>query len=257
MDMDDGTLSRYSPALLRRGSGPKDSSWNEKYNLIEIPVTFCPFFRLYFIEGEIPFAGLSKIKYKGVFYMKHTKKLLALLLVLLLAFGLAMPATAAVNWDEFKITKQPQGLTIKEGESFTLSVEVNVPAGLEVEYQWRRGSTFIKNATSPQLHLSPDHPMYPPDGRLGGVEVSYDCWITAYEKDNVGIVLKTDRIWTDIARVKTERSTWGKILDVTIAPFGYAFTLTMLSPAMILIFPFAYIYFLILSYVEGFRALFS
>jgi len=189
--------------------------------------------------------------------MKFTKRMLAMVLTFALALSLALPAMAAVDWNDFRITKQPQNLTIKQGESFTLSVEVNVPVGVEVEYQWWRGSTPIENATSVQLHLVPDDPMYPPIGRLGGGEVRYECIITAYEKDSVGAVITTRNLRSDSIRVRMERSTWGKILDVTIAPFGYAFTLTMLSPAMILIFPFAYIYFLILSYVEGFKALFS
>jgi len=59
--------------------------------------------------------------------MKLTKRLFAVLLTFALVLGFALPAMAAVKWSEFRITKQPQSQTIKHGESFTLSVEMNAP----------------------------------------------------------------------------------------------------------------------------------
>ena len=105
--------------------------------------------------------------------MKHTKRLLALLLALVLALGLAMPAMAAVNWDDIIVTP-PQDLFVPYGESYTLSVEVVAPAGAEVSYQWHRrvtvlGSRFnvgwsdlIPGATSPTLQLNPGDDFYAP-----------------------------------------------------------------------------------------------
>ena len=193
--------------------------------------------------------------------MKSTKKPLALLLTLALAFALVLPATAAVDWSEFRITKQPQNLTIKQGDSFTLSVEVNVPEGFEVEYQWRRmsgGSTNIEGATSPELHLGPNDSHYPTDSRYGGDSVVYECWITAYVKNADDIIVLERRISSGSASVQTKRTVLGKILDVTIAPFWYAFGGVMATPVVsIPLFPFAYLFWLVLAYVSGFRALFS
>ena len=89
------------------------------------------------------------------------KKLLALLLAVLMLFGLyAVGASAktldgdtaqaglaplAVDWDDFYIITQPEDQEIPFGSDFTLSVAVNVPAGAKVTYQWNR----IEGATEP------------------------------------------------------------------------------------------------------------
>jgi len=188
--------------------------------------------------------------------MKKAKRilstLLALALALTLAFSLTLPASAAVNWNDFYITKQPQGLTIKHGDSFTLSVEVNVPADAEIKYQWYCGSNRIENAVNSELHLGPDDRYYLEDYSLGGSSASYMCEITAQEIGN------SDKrtIWSNSAHVTTERSFWGKLLDVTIAPFGYAFSAVIVTPVFIPIFPLAYLGFLIYFYVQGFMGLF-
>jgi len=189
--------------------------------------------------------------------VKFTKRILAALLTLTLALSLALPTMAAVNWDDFRIAKQPQGLTIKEGESFTLSVEVNVPDGVEVAYQWSISTKRIENATTPELHLGPDDPYYPENSPLGGASTDYICDITAYEKDGGGNVISKRYLISDRVRVTTERSFWGKLLDVTIAPFGYAFSAVIVAPVFIPIFPLAYLGFLIYFYVQGFMGLFS
>ena len=45
---------------------------------------------------------------------------------------------AATDWDDFYIiTQPPENLYVPYGESFALSVEVNVPDGVDaVTYQW-------------------------------------------------------------------------------------------------------------------------
>jgi len=174
-----------------------------------------------------------------------------------LAIGLALPAIAAVNWDDFRITKQPQDLTIKHGDSFTLSVEVNIPDGVEVEYRWQRGSSYIEGATAPELHLRTDDSFYPEFSRLGGDLADYVCDIIGYEKDAVGNVISSRSLRSDRVRAGTERTSLGKLLDVTIAPFGYAFTMVVMSPALALIFPISYLGCLVYCYIEGFKALFS
>jgi hypothetical protein len=188
------------------------------------------------------------------------KKLLATLLTLALALSLALPAMAAVNWDEFRITKQPQDLTIKHGDSFTLSVEVNVPDGVhEVTYQWYNKSLNpIENATSSELHFRPDDSYYPTDSRLGGSQAEFQVWITAYIKNADDVVVVVRRILSNTVSVQTERTALGKFLDVTIAPFGYAFSSVIATaPVSVPLFPLAYLYWLVLAYISGFRALFS
>jgi len=188
--------------------------------------------------------------------MKFTKRILATLLTLALALTLALPAAAAVDWNEFRITKQPQDMTIKYGDSFTLSVEVDVPDGVEVEYQWYRGSK-IEGATDSSLHGTPSDPYYPEYSSLGGDNEIFECWITAYEKDADGNVISWDRICTGSIHVYAERTALGKVYDVTIGPFGYAFTMVVMSPALAIFFPISYLGCLIYSYYLGFKGLFS
>ena len=90
------------------------------------------------------------------------KKRFALLLALAMAFCLGVPAMAA---PDFSINVQPQDITINYGESFTLSVEAEVPAGQSAAYQWWRvGGTWndlIPGATGPDLCLSYGDNAYP------------------------------------------------------------------------------------------------
>ena len=63
--------------------------------------------------------------------MKHTKKLLALLLTFIMAIGIGIPITAEENDLPYVITP-PKDITIAYGRSFKLSVEVYVPEGWTV-----------------------------------------------------------------------------------------------------------------------------
>jgi len=154
--------------------------------------------------------------------MKLTKKLLTLLLTLALALSLTLPAMAAVNWDEFRITRQPQDLTIIYGESFTLSVEVSLPAGIvDVEYQWfRRGNWIIsiQGATEPELRLSHGDLQY---ASFKSNDVYY-CEITAYEKDGDGNELSSKTLTSHRVRVYAENKAptlWESILGIILSPF--------------------------------------
>ena len=91
--------------------------------------------------------------------MKHIRRILALAVVLALALALAMPAMAAVNWDDFYIIKQPpEVLYVRNGESFTLSVEAKTPDGVSlVTYQWYRGyGDWIEGATTATSRTFPE-----------------------------------------------------------------------------------------------------
>jgi hypothetical protein len=200
--------------------------------------------------------------------MKFTKRLLAVALTLALALSLALPAMAAVDWTEFKITKQPQDLTIKYGDSFTLSVEVAVPEGVEVEYQWyyRDGSSGnaipIENATSLELQVKPDALFYPENVRFGGATINYTCQATAYAKDEAGNIILPKKHLGSSVDVKTERTTSGRLYDLFIAPFEYAFGTTVALISMtygilIPVSPLAFLFGLVFGFVEGLRGLFN
>jgi len=151
--------------------------------------------------------------------MKHTKKLLAALLSLILVLSLVAPVMAeeiyaapanvvslAVNWDDFYIISQsPDELTVPFKSDFTLGVEVNIPAGAEVTYQWEYviygnlSSFRMENATEPVFHCSPGDVCYPtaPAARpYKEKSKDFFCTITAVEKDVNGNVVDTARLVT-------------------------------------------------------------
>ena len=132
--------------------------------------------------------------------MKHAKKLLALLLACVMAFGLGVSALAEEPLPQ--IITQPRDQTITNGDSFTLSIEMVVPAGWAVEYQWvvvyynaygEIRAEEIQGATQPILRLSPGdafYPPYPPEAKRYGSSLNYRCDITVRNGD--GVVLKPD-----------------------------------------------------------------
>jgi len=126
------------------------------------------------------------------------------------------------------ITKQPVDLTIQRGESFTLSVEVSIPDGVEVEYLWYMYTPDYpyEGATAADLHLGPDDPGYPPPLSSSLAQSSskpFRCRITAYEKDSSGNVVSTrtltsQRVDVVVENVK-DNSFLGKLYKVIVAPF--------------------------------------
>ncbi|MCL2106236.1 MAG: hypothetical protein FWH26_04140 [Oscillospiraceae bacterium] len=158
--------------------------------------------------------------------MKHTKRLFAALLTLALALPIALPA-AAVNWDEFRITTQPESRYIKHGGSCTLSVEVNVPAGTEETYQWfhyPEGDWVpITGANASELEVSPGKSYYPKYDFFGNFSTSFYCEITAYEKDSEGTVISTRKRESNWASVYTDRAFLAKVFLFMAEPFTYAY----------------------------------
>jgi len=166
--------------------------------------------------------------------MKFAKRMLATLLTFALALSLALPTMAAVNWNEFRIVKKTLDLDINHGERFTLSVEVNVPDGVEeVEYQWEYRSYLsatglIENATSPELTIEADSPYYPGSNKLGsgkhgGTWAEYRCQVTAYEKDNGGNIISSRVITSNYVRVTRTRTFQEKLYSVILEPWARAF----------------------------------
>jgi len=210
--------------------------------------------------------------------MNHAKRMLALLLTLALVFTLALPSFASeeaseepskpqsiVNWNEFRITKQPESPTITHGESFTLNVEVNAPEGVEVEYQWYSVANSdvkkIEGAITPTLHLNPNDNHYPENKTSGGHSTIYRCKLIGYEKDEDGNVVSSSGRFTS-ADVRIERTSSGKLYDLLIQPFVSAFwaTFGMLSMTIGLLLPVSpiiFLGFLILGFAHGFKGLFS
>jgi len=73
--------------------------------------------------------------------MITTKRLIALLMSLVLAFTLALPAFAETEAPEVNpampvITVQPESVTILNGSSYTLSVQAEIPNGDPLRYEW-------------------------------------------------------------------------------------------------------------------------
>jgi len=195
--------------------------------------------------------------------MKQFKRLLALGLAFALAIGLALPAMAVVNWDDFRITKQPQNLTIQKGESFTLGVEVTIPDGVEVGYEWYgAGARRIADKTDPVLQIGPSDSAYPSDYTNRAAETSYRCKITAYEKDSTGETIESKMLYSETVSVTVEDNSFqGKLYSVIVGPFqvagGITLTYIMLSFGLVIpISPLIFLFFLIRAFFESVGGLF-
>jgi len=161
--------------------------------------------------------------------MKTCKRLSALLLALLLAFGIASPAAAEIEAPDAElsvelpdaelsaeidvlsdaepspaspaprddnpampvITKQPQSITVKCCEEFTLSVEAYIPNGDEVGYRWYieylpNHSSSISDAKSPSL-LVPYFYLFRPYLSISSNPVTqYSLYCSVYNKTGAG-----------------------------------------------------------------------
>jgi len=86
--------------------------------------------------------------------VKHTKKLLALLLALIFALGASITVMADIEPEgppkQFGITAQPQAQTVAYGEKFTLSVSVQYATGtttMDITYEWKYREVGAKEYT--------------------------------------------------------------------------------------------------------------
>ena len=205
--------------------------------------------------------------------MKHTKRMLAIVLTFALTLSLAMPAMAAkFNWDNFYVTQQPKSQTIKDGEGFSLSAAANIPEGVtEVTYQWSYrhagASKDIEGATTPALEVGSDDPWYPQYSFFqntkyaGGVNTSYTCEITAYVKDDDGNVTASKFV-NAYCTVRLERGILEKLFDLFLAPFAFGggAVVALSSMTMGILIPFAPVIFLgglVFGVVFGIQGLFE
>ena len=156
--------------------------------------------------------------------MKTTKRMLAILLTLILAFTLALPAMAEeseppVNWDElYIVTQPPEQLTVPFGADIVLSVEVSAPEGVVVVYQWQIGDRATPASEQPQLRLSPGSPYYPAaEAPYLPTQVIYRAIITAIVEDEYGNtaymrVIQSRSVFVTI-EPERERTTWESITN--------------------------------------------
>ena len=82
----------------------------------------------------------------GVFVMKQTKRILAILLALALGLALMVPAGAA-DMDAPIFTKRmPLAIVARAGKSVALEVQARVPSGVtaELKYQWYASEDYLE-----------------------------------------------------------------------------------------------------------------
>lgn len=181
--------------------------------------------------------------------MKHTKKLLALLLTALLAFALAAPAMA-VDRDDITITGPTSAVPF--GQAFTLSVSVELPDGTEIEsYQWKffyGSSQQIEGATDSILRVAPGQPAYPKGTEpFWPAQYKYSCSVTLAEKDAQGNTVGTqtiDSLSFDVTVGRERKMNFGEMMKyaavegagfVAMTSFLSAFLLLPLAPITFLI----------------------
>ncbi len=192
--------------------------------------------------------------------MKHIKMLSALLLTLTLVFSLLLPATAAVNWDEFKVTAQDKSLSLPYGEAFTIGLEATAPEGAQLSYQWYQSDgndTPIPDATGNSLSVGPDDSLYPAAPKTGKASyLSIFCVISATEFDTEGAVVETRKKTVYYSVIFSDVSFWGKVYGITVIPFMQGFATVAASYLLsggfsLLLSPFIFIYGLIAAFIHN------
>ncbi len=162
--------------------------------------------------------------------MENTKKVVSVLLCLVLvfsAFTVSASAQETVNWDEFYFTKQPQDVVITNGESFTLSVEVNAPEGVELSYHWNPSFYGDAKQETDTLTVNKGESRYPSLKSAYGFEREYYCTVTATQKGEDGRVINRKTIESDRATVSIKMNAVEGIKHIVVTPWSDAFDLTL------------------------------
>ena len=207
------------------------------------------------------------------------KKAISVLLAAILALGLGAPAAAeqaeetlaaqsSVNWDDFYIVAQPEDMTVNYGEDLVFSVEVNVPDGVEVTYQWYANSLYLlSDANGPIFTCSSNHSFYPRLYRTSGFMNPlyeegwwyYYCKIVGEEKDDGGNILSSKELISDLARGGVNgraKNIFDYFTELFIDPIRDVFQSALFSTGHlygIIFFPVLFPYYLIEKIVEHTR----
>lgn len=144
--------------------------------------------------------------------MKLTKRPLALLLAIALAFALAVPAMAQaldirdITAQDLRINTAAAGNT-PYGEAFTISVEflIDLPQDVELSFQWKHRTyertEAVAGATAQALTVPPESVYYPaaPGSPIQRPRVRFECDVTLKQPDGQG-GFRTNffRLWSDV-----------------------------------------------------------
>ncbi len=165
--------------------------------------------------------------------MKISKRILSVFLALALAAGIFAPCAFAqeaeqgVNWEEFYFITQPQDTYFFNGDSFTLSVEVNAPEGVELSYQWVPIYNEIGVVDTQTLTIDKDDPRYPSLDSIKTYERDFYCEVTAIEKNADGKIISRKTIESERAKATIKMNAGEGLKHIFISPWSNAAELTL------------------------------
>jgi len=142
--------------------------------------------------------------------MKHTKRLIALLLGIVLTFSLALPAFAEGDPPEEPdpampvITVQPKNVNVSYREKFTLSVRAYISNGDRIGYLWRTADGETIEDTS-----------YPEFTRYSDVNWTGDYCVEVYNRDHPEY-----RVTSETVHVEVHKALHFRIRDNMLEGIG-------------------------------------
>ncbi len=171
--------------------------------------------------------------------MKRLRKIMSVLLAFALVAAVLVPTAlaegaqndAAVKWDEFYIKSQTEeNIKIDTDEPFELYVEVNVPEGAEISYQWYT-SNGLWNKCEGFVDAVADfsdtaNKAYPKS------DTTYMCRVTAVVKNESGEILDSCAIETNPIEVRIKMTFSEKLGYVTLKPIEVAFNAAIMLTGM-------------------------
>jgi len=183
--------------------------------------------------------------------MKLSKRLLAMLLTLVLALTLALPAFAEDDPPEEPnpampvITVQPVGGSMAIGELITLRVEAYIPNGDEVGYRWYRDMPHTDEHYSAELTIQA--------GYVG---------VANYYVEVFNLAQPELKVTSEAARVEVYKVDNRTLRDRLYGVFVNALALSLYSmyggPLVFIMAPFAMLIYLpVMTIVELFRWIFK